>query len=78
MPAYSFEALSATGETRKGTIDSDSAKGARSLLRSQGLVPLAVVAVGAQSKDGSTGSGLNRSLWTARVFNATALAIWTR
>ena len=78
MPAYSFEALSATGETRKGTIDSDSAKGARSLLRSQGLVPLEVVAVGTQNKDGSTGTGLNRSLWTARVFNATALAIWTR
>ena len=78
MPAYSFEALSATGETRKGTIDSDSAKGARSLLRTQGLVPLEVVAVGTQNKDGSTGTGLNRSLWTARVFNATALAIWTR
>ena len=33
MPAYSFEALSANGETRKGTIDADSAKAARSLLR---------------------------------------------
>jgi general secretion pathway protein F len=78
MPAYSFEALNASGETRKGTIDSDSAKGARSLLRSQGLVPLTVVAVGAQDKDGKTGSGLNITLWTPRVFNATALAIWTR
>ncbi len=82
MPAYSFEALTASGETRKGTIDSDSAKGARGLLRAQGLVPMVVSAVGASGstdKSGkSSGSGLNVTLWTARVFNATALAIWTR
>ena len=45
MPAYSYEALSAQGETRKGIVDSDSVKGARALLRTQGLVPLAVVGV---------------------------------
>jgi len=28
MPAYSFEALSANGETRKGIIDADSARSA--------------------------------------------------
>ena len=33
MPVYSFEALSADGETRKGVIEADSAKAARSLLR---------------------------------------------
>ena len=81
MPAYSFEALSANGETRKGTIDADSAKAARSLLRGQSLVPMVVVAVNANAADkaaGATGSGLNVTLWTPRVFNATALAIWTR
>ena len=81
MPAYSFEALSANGETRKGTIDADSAKAARSLLRTQSLVPMVVVAVNASAADkaaGASGSGLNVTLWTPRVFNATALAIWTR
>ena len=51
MPAYSFEALSANGETRKGTIDADSAKAARSLLRTQSLVPMVVVAVSATAAD---------------------------
>jgi general secretion pathway protein F len=81
MPAYSFEALSANGETRKGTIDADSAKAARSLLRTQSLIPMVVVAVSATAADkaaGAAGSGLNVTLWTPRVFNATALAIWTR
>ena len=81
MPAYSYEALSANGETRKGTIDADSAKAARSLLRTQSLVPMVVVAVNASAADkaaGASGSGLNVTLWTPRVFNATALAIWTR
>ena len=81
MPAYSFEALSANGETRKGTIDADSAKAARSLLRTQSLIPMMVVAVNASAADkaaGASGSGLNVTLWTPRVFNATALAIWTR
>ena len=65
MPAYSFEALSANGETRKGTIDADSAKAARSLLRTQSLVPMVVVAVSATAADkaaGASGSGLNVTL----------------
>lgn len=76
MPAYSFEALSANGETRKGIIDADSARTARGLLRAQSLVPLAVepVAAGA-APSGGVGS---TTLWSKRVFNATALAIWTR
>ena len=80
MPAYSYEALSPQGETRKGIVDSDSVKGARALLRTQGLVPLNVISVAPGAhKDGTTGgSSLNVTLWTAKVFNATALAIWTR
>ena len=81
MPAYSFEALSANGETRKGTIDADSAKAARSMLRSQSLVPMVVVAVGGSDTEktaGASDSGITITLWTSRVFNATALAIWTR
>lgn len=79
MPAFSFEALDAQGLTRKGTIEADSAKAARGLLRAQALVPLAVdaLAAGAGAGTGAPPSWLER-LTTRPVFNATALAIWTR
>ena len=72
MPAYAFEALSADGQTRKGTLEADSAKSARTQLRTQGLVPLSVEAVQA-AKAGSAGA-----LFTRRVLGAQALAVWTR
>ncbi len=53
MPAFSFEALDAQGQTRKGLLEADTAKAARSLLRAQALVPLAVEMVQTgQSLDG--------------------------
>jgi general secretion pathway protein F len=80
MPAYTFEALDANGSTRKGVIEAESAKAARGLLRAQALVPMVL-----QSVDAGTGSTVEAgtsqagtTLWTSRVFNATALAIWTR
>lgn len=75
MPVYAFEALSATGETRRGVIDADSAKSARGQLRQQGLVPLKVEPASASSQVGTGAPGRR----TGRpVFGATALAIWTR
>jgi general secretion pathway protein F len=75
MPVYSFEAISAAGDTRKGVIEADSAKAARGLLRAQALVPLKVEVVSAQAGDpGQAGKAGRRG----RVFSATALAIWTR
>ena len=41
MPAYSFEALDSQGHIRRGTLDADSPKAARNLLRAQALGPLA-------------------------------------
>ncbi|HSV55075.1 MAG TPA: type II secretion system inner membrane protein GspF [Burkholderiaceae bacterium] len=84
MPAYSFEALDSQGQTRKGVLEADTAKAARGLLRAQALVPLSVAPVGAGN--GTAGAqaanesrfGLNTRLFASRVFNATALAIWTR
>jgi len=72
MPAYAFEALSADGQTRKGTLEADSVKSARTQLRTQGLVPLRVEAVQA-AKDGSAGA-----LFARRVLGAQALSVWTR
>lgn len=77
MPAYAFEALDAQGASHKGVIDADSAKAARSLLRTRALIPLSVepatTGAGTQAR-----TGWNLTLWGGRVFNATLLAVWTR
>ncbi len=85
MPAFSFEALDPDGRTAKGVLEADTARAARSLLRTRGMVPLEVTIVSgsasadaANDAEGSKGFSLNATLWRARVFNATALAIWTR
>ena len=77
MPAFRFEALDDQGLTRKGVVEADSAKSARSQLRTQALVPLVVEPVGDAPQAGSAGA-LGTSLFTRPVFSATALAIWTR
>ena len=80
MPAYTFEALTADGQTRKGVMQADTARVARGLLRAQALVPVMVEAVsaGAGADGYKAGSNLNPSLFTRRVFNTTGLTIWTR
>ena len=75
MPVYAFEALADNGDTRKGVIEADSAKAARGQLRAQALVPLKVEPVSAQDKAANRQNG---ALTRKRVFNATALTIWTR
>ena len=75
MPAYSFEALQADGKTRKGVIEADTAKSARSLLRGQALVPLTVDPVAG----GVDGPGLlSKPILGGGAFSSTQLAIWTR
>jgi len=75
MPVYSFEGLSADGQTRKGVIEAESVKAARALLRLQALVPVKVDQVNAS--DAQTGvAGAGR--FKRRVFSSTALAVWTR
>ena len=78
MPAYAFEALDADGSTRKGVIEADTAKAARGALRGQSLVPMVVEPIAAGSTTGSSSPTRGTTLWSSRVFNATALAIWTR
>jgi len=74
MPAFRFEALDAGGKTVNGLVEADNPKSARAQLRLQQLVPLKVENVQAAP----AGEGLNRTLWARKVFNSTALAIWTR
>jgi general secretion pathway protein F len=80
MPAYTFEALTADGQTRKGVMQADTARVARGLLRAQALVPVMVEAVssGDAGEASKAGGRLNPSLFTRRVFNTTGLTIWTR
>ena len=77
MPAYSFEALDAQGHVRRGTLEADSPKAARSLLRAQALVPLDVEVLAAGVAPG-TPPTLAQRLFTRPVFNATGLSVWTR
>jgi len=72
MPAYSFEAVDAQGQTRRGVLEADTARAARSQLRAQALVPIDVSPVQRAS------SGLNTVIWESKVFSNTALTVWTR
>ena len=73
MPAFSFEALDAQGRARKGMLEADSARAARSLLRAQALVPLLVEPV---SAGGGRAGGIQ--LFHKRAFSTSGLTIWTR
>ena len=81
MPAYTFEALDTHGATRRGVMEADTAKSARSLLRAQALVPLFVEPVHSstgQGANGQSGAYSARSLFKRRVFSSTGLSVWTR
>jgi general secretion pathway protein F len=77
MPAYSFTALDDQGQTRKGTLEADSAKSARAQLRTQAFIPLSVqvLAGGHSTAQDTAQSGAG---WRAKTFSSNALAIWTR
>jgi general secretion pathway protein F len=73
MPAYKFEAITASGRPKKGLLEADNVKAARAQLRAQGLVPLEVGTVSAGQAAAGVGARFAR-----RVFGPTALAVWTR
>lgn len=77
MPAFSFEALDAQGQSRKGTIEADTARAARSLLRTQSLVPLVVEPVSAAAS-AVVATGWSQRLLTRSVFSSADLTVWTR
>jgi general secretion pathway protein F len=73
MPAYKFEALSASGKASTGLIEADNARAARAQLRAQSLVPLQVTPVSAAVTQGGAAQ-----FFTRRVFSSTELSVWTR
>ncbi len=78
MAAYAFEALDAEGRSHKGVLEADTARAARSQLRTQNLVPLKVDPVIGGASQPASGSGLNRTLFESKIFNASSLSVWTR
>ena len=72
MPAFRFEALDALGKSTTGLLEAETARAARSQLRAQALVPMAVTPVAGAA------ASTSRLRIGGRVFNSTGLAVWTR
>ncbi|EWH11232.1 general secretion pathway protein F [Catenovulum agarivorans DS-2] len=76
MPAFEYKALDNKGRNKKGVIEADTAKAARSALREKGLIPVEVTTASEQEKK-SAGSG--QSLFSIeRKISAAELALLTR
>jgi general secretion pathway protein F len=74
MPAFRYEAVDAAGATKKGVVNADSARSARSDLRSQGLVPIKVDAI--ESQVDASGATARRGF--GEKLSTTELALFTR
>lgn len=74
MPAFRYEAVDAGGATRKGVVNADNPRSARSDLRSQGLTPLAVDAIAAQLD----AAGVAKSRGFGERLSTVELALFTR
>jgi general secretion pathway protein F len=74
MPAFRYEAVDAAGATRKGVVNADSPRSARSDLRTQGLTPLSVEAIAAQLD----ANGAAKSRGFGERLSQNELALFTR
>ena len=74
MPAFRYEAVDPVGATRKGVVNADSARAARTDLRAQGLVPLVVDAITTQIDD----AGQTRRRGFGDHLSTNELALFTR
>ena len=74
MPAFRYEAVDDAGATRKGVVNADSPRSARSDLRLQGLTPLNVEAITAQLD----ASGVAKSRGIGEKLSQVELALFTR
>ncbi len=88
MPAFSYDAIDTQGRKRRGLIEAETARSARSLLRAQGLIPMevATLAPARPANAGGNADAANSadtawsaaSLWSRPVWGRAGLAIWTR
>jgi general secretion pathway protein F len=81
MPAYRFEALQTDGAVRKGVVEADHLKAARSQLRAQSLVPLQVSLIAsadAHGPDAAARPWWQRPIGRQQAFSPSQRAVWTR
>jgi general secretion pathway protein F len=74
MPAFSYEAVDATGASKKGVLNADSARAARSELRAQGMVPITVETIAGQLDE----AGLTKRSAFGDHLSTIELALFTR
>jgi general secretion pathway protein F len=74
VPAFRYEAVDVAGATKKGIVNADSPRAARSDLRTQGLVPIKVDAITSQVDE----SGKTRRVSFGDKLSTNELALFTR
>ncbi len=74
MPAFRYEAVDAAGAIRKGVVNADSARAARTDLRAQGLVTISVAAIATQAD----ATGLVKHSAFGNRLSTIELALFTR
>jgi general secretion pathway protein F len=74
MPAFRYEAVDEGGVTRKGVVNADTARSARSDLRGQGLTPITVDAIASQLD----AAGVAKSRGFGEKLSQVELALFTR
>ncbi len=74
MPAFRYEAVDEGGVTRKGVVNADTARSARSDLRGQGLTPIVVDAISSQVD----AAGVAKSRGFGEKLSQVELALFTR
>jgi general secretion pathway protein F len=73
MTAYKYEALDVAGKSATGIVEAESVKAARTQLRTQKLVPLALTQV--IVAETATGRGPR---FSRKAFSSSGLSVWTR
>lgn len=73
MPAFSYVAVDAQGKTKRGVVEAEAARQARAGLRSEGLVPLEISAL-----DAETAARSGTAKWRWRGLPAAELTLVTR
>ena len=73
MPAFTYQAMDASGATLSGTTQADSERQVRAWLKKQSLIPLEVQAIQEQKK-----SFLQTEIWSSRILSQGQLTLLTR
>jgi general secretion pathway protein F len=74
VPAFSYEAVDASGAAKKGVVNADSARAARSDLRTRGLLPISIDLIAAQVD----AAGLTKRSAFGDHLSTNELALFTR